>query len=278
MVTPVRVLYDNAADRGSVSVSGTTVIPVGNLRTNNKNEVWRSSAGTTSVTFTATFTSPETIGVVAFPFSNFSNSATMRVRLYSDMACTALLEDSGVVGCSQGSGAPVQGLTATQSASAYQYGGGASSVVWMAPTASVQGVKIDVVDTSNLQGYLEAARLLIGNYWQALYNAEYGCTISMEDSTENYRTDAGNLLSDVGTRHKLLSMTLSFMQPADRASLWKIGKYVGRSQPLFVSLYPECADKGLEQEHMVYGKLTKVSVISSTNYQIYSAPLEIEGL
>lgn len=278
MATPMRAVYDNAADRGTTSVSGTSVLPVGNLKTNSKNEVWRSSAGTLSVTFTTTFATPETIGCAVLPFSNFSSSSTMRVRLYSDMACTSQLLDSGVVNCSQGGGARVQGLTAAQSASAYQYGGGCTAVVWFAPTANVQGILIDVVDTSNLQGYLESARLLIAPYWEANYQAEYGATVEMADNTGNYRTDAGNLLSDVGTRHKTLSFVLSFMTPSDRANLWKLVKYVGLSQPLFVSLYPASTDKGLEQEHMVFGKLTKTSVIASSQYNVYSAPVEVESL
>lgn len=278
MSNPVRVVYDNAADRASTSVNGVSVLPVGALKTNSKNEVWRTSAGTVSVTFTSTWTSPIKVSCVAFPFSNFSDSATMRVRLYSDMACTALLTDTTAVLCAQGAGQIVAGLTAAQSASAYSYAGGAAATVYPTLTAGVQGMKLDVVDTSNLQGWLEAARLVVGEYWSPMYNAEYGASITLEDTTENYRTDAGNLLSDVGTRHKVLSMTLSFMQPQDRANLWKLVKAVGKSQPVFISLFPGHEDRSQEQEFTVYGKFSSMSQIAATNYLIFSAPLELESL
>jgi hypothetical protein len=249
-----------------------------NLLTNNKNEVYRSAAGVLSVTLTATWFSPETIGCVALPYCNFSSGATMRVRLYSDAACTTQLLDSGTVLCSQGAGAKVAMLTAAQSASAYSYGGGTNATVWVTPTSGVQGIKIDLVDTGNLQNYLEAVRLVVGAYFSPQYQAEYGASLSLEDTTNNFRTDAGNLLSDIGTRNKKLSFTLSFLMPADRAALWDLVKYVGKSQPVFLSLFPGNADAKLESNHTIYGKFTNVSVIAASQYQIYSAPLELEGI
>ena len=278
MSFPLRAMYDNAANRSTLSVTGAPQLQVGNLLTNNKNEVYRSAATVLSVTFTATYFSPETIGVVAFPFCNFSSTATMRVRLYSDAGCTVLLLDSGTVLCSQGAGAKVAGLTATQSASAYSYGGGTNATAWLQKTAGVYGMKIDLNDSANLQGYLEAARLVMGDYFSPMYQAEYGATLALEDTTANFRTDAGNLLSDVGTRNKKLSLTLSFMMPSDRAALWDLVKHVGKSQPVFLSLFPQDADVKLEANHTIYGKFTTASTFAASQYNIYSAPLEIEGL
>ena len=278
MASPLRIVYDNAVDRATLTSTGTSVLPITNLKTNSKNDVWRTGATTTSVTLTATFTSPEAIGCVALPFSNLSATATMRVRLYSDMDCTVQLLDSGTIQCAQGSGGRVQGLTAQQSASAYGYGGGSCAAVWVTPTSSVQGVKIDIVDNANLQGYLEAAKLVLGSYYSPDYSVEMGASVYMEDSTEHYRTDAGNLLSDVGYRYKKLSMTLSFMTASDRAGLWKLVKYVGKSTPVFVSLFSGNADKSLEQEYSVFGKFSSLSQIAAVNYLVYSSPLEIESV
>lgn len=278
MSNPLRVVYDNAADRSTLSVTGAPQLPVGNLLTNNKNETYRSAATVLSVTFTATWFSPEAIGCVALAFCNLSATATMRVRLYSDMACTTQLLDSGTVLCSQGAGSKVVGLSASQSASAYSYGGGTNGTVWVQKTSGVYGIKIDLNDSANLQGYLEAARLVLGDYFSPMYQAEYGATLALEDTTANFRTDAGNLLSDVGTRNKKLSLTLSFMMPTDRAALWDLVKYVGKSQPVFLSLFPGNADAKLESNHTIYGKFTSVSVIAASQYNIYSAPLELEGI
>jgi hypothetical protein len=279
MASPLRIIYDNAADRATLSSTGVSVLPITNLKTNSKSEVWRTSATTTSVTITATSTSPEIVNMVSFPFCNFSSTATIRVKLYSDTACTTLLHDTVTPAlCSQGGGGKVRGLTLQQSASAYSHGGGVYATAYFQTTPNVQGVQILVADSANLQGYLEAARLVLGSYFEPMYSAEYGASVEFSDTTVNYRTDAGNLLSDVGTRHKLLSLVLSFMQPSDRANLWKIVKATGLSEPVWLSLYPNSTDKGLEQEHTVYGKFTKMSVITSSNYQIFSAPLEIESL
>jgi hypothetical protein len=278
MSFPLRAVYDNSAERATISVSGSVVLPVANLHTNNKYEVWRSASTVLSVTFTATYFTAETVSCVAFPYCNFSSTATMRVRLYSDTACTVLLRDSGVVLCSEGAGGKVAGLTALQSASAYSYGGGAAACVWLLPTVNVLGIKIDVVDSANLQGYLEAARIVIGDYFSPIYNAEYGVNVTYEDTTANFRTDAGNLLSDIGTKHKVLSLNLSFMQPTDKAGLWKLVNYCGKSQPVFISVLCGHPDKSLEQSLTVYGKFTSASKVACSNYLIYSAPMEVEGL
>ena len=65
----------------------------------------------------------------------------------------------------------MQGLTAVQSASAYSFGGGVAATLYVTPTGGVQGVQILIADSANVQGYLEAARLVMGNYWQADYSA-----------------------------------------------------------------------------------------------------------
>lgn len=278
MSFPLRAVYDNSCERSTLSVTGAPQLPVGNLHSNTKNEVYRSAAGVTSVTFTATYFSPEAIGVVAFPFCNFSTTATMRVRLYSDAGCTVLLLDSGTVFCSQGGGAKVAGLTAVQSANAYSWGGGVAATCWVVPTQGVYGVKIDVADSANLQGCLEASRLIIGEYYQPVMNAEYGASSVMEDTTTTFRTDAGNLLPDVGTKFKKVSLTLSFMQAADRAGLWKLVNYCGKSQPVFLSVLCGHDDKELEQSLTVYGYFTSASAVACTNYLIYSAPMEVESL
>jgi len=279
MASPLRILYDNATDRATLLSTGVSVLPVLNLKSNSKSEVWRTSATTTSVTLTATFSSPETISAAVFPFCNFSPTATMRVRLYSDQACTVQLLDSGTVQCALGSGGRVAGLTAQQSANAYSYGGGATAAVWVTPTSNVQGIKLDVVDSANLQGYLEAAKLVMGSYFSPDYGVGQGeASVYLDDSTEHYRTDAGNLLSDVGYRYKKLAISLTFMTPSDRANTWKLVKQVGKSIPIFVSVFTGNTDRSLEQEYMMFGKFTSLSEIGAINYNVFSVPMEIEAV
>lgn len=185
--------------------------------------------------------------------------------------------DSGLVSACASSAIKVPGLTFAQSASAFSYGGGTTAVVYTSAT-SCSAMMIDIADPSNLQGYLEAPRLVAGEYFSPFYNAAYGGSVCLEDMSRNTRTDAGNLRTDVGTRHKKLSIDMSAIVESDRATMAKVVNYAGTSTPVFLSLHPENTDKNLEQAYTIYGKFTEVSAITSRDYRVYSAPIEIEGI
>lgn len=271
----MRIVYNNAADRGTLTASS-TAITAQNLLTEDKSEVYRSASGVTTMSFTITWASTETAGFVGLPFCNLSPTATMQVRCYSDTGTTLVYNTMPQL-CAQGAAPQLFGLSAAQSSSAYAYGGGVCAGLWI-PATNVRKLVIDIVDTANLQGYIEAARLVIGNYFTTKYGAEYGAEISMEDNSVNTRSDSGSLKSDIGCRYKKLTLSLPVLTPEDRAALWKLVSYCGIVAPVFVSVFPENEDKDLEQAYSVYGKFSSVSVMSASSYEIYSAPLEVEGL
>lgn len=276
MASTLNIVYNNAADRATLT-AGSEATPKSNLLTDSKSDVWRTAAGTLSTTLTATWTSSEPVSCVALPFCNFSQTATMRVRLYSDTAGTLLVLDTGTLLCAQGAPMSLYGMSAQQAASAYSYGGGTCARLFFTKV-SAQKVVIDINDGANLQGYLEAARLVIGDSFSTKYNVAYGMEISLEDSTRNQRTDAGNLVSDVGYRYKSVKADLEILPPAERAALWKLVGMCGTSVPVFFSVETGNMDKQAELDYSVYGKFSKVSTVAAKNYLIYSSQLEIEGV
>jgi len=272
----LRIVWDNLADSSTLSATS-VAITAANLLTNSKSEVWRSAATITSCSITATWSTLQSVSCVALPFCNFSPTATMLVKCYSDTAGTNLIYTSATLLCCPSTAIKVQGLTLAQSSSAYAYGGGVAASVYI-PVQSARRVTVDIVDTNNLQGYLEATRIVIGAYFSPTYNAEYGASLMMEDMSKNFRSDAGNLHTDVGARYKKLSVSLTALLPVDRAAIWKIVSYCGTGSPVFLSLHPDNDDDNLEQAHIVYGKFTSMSAIASRDYLIYSTPLEVESL
>lgn len=276
MSSSLKVVYNNAADRCTLT-AGSAVVTQANLLTDSKTDVWRTAAGTVSTTLTATWTNPEAVSCVALPFCNFSQTATLRVRLYSDTAGTALVQDTGTVACAQGVPMSLFGMTAVQAASAYSYGGGTVARVFFAQV-SVRRVVIDIVDNANAQGYIEAARLVIGDCFTTRYNVDYGVELTLEDDTKNSRTDAGNLVSDIGCRYKVVKADLSVMSPSERAAWWKLVGYVGINVPVFFSVETGNTDKQTELDYTVYGKFSKASTVAAKNYLIYSSPMELESI
>lgn len=273
----LRIIYNNATDRATLTASSevSASMAVGNLYTDIKADIWRSVG--TSATITATWTVTETIGGVILPFCNFTSQATIRVRGYSAAADLVPLFDTAAV---EAAPAPVLGLwdwgAQSLGSNAYAYGGGTAGRVWIPTPGAVKKIVIDIADPTNTYGYIEAGRLVCGAYWSPEYNADSGAPVTPADTSKHYRTEAGNLLTDIGTRHRKQSISLSAMTATDRATLWDILWVNGMSRPLLFSLYPNDADAKLEQTHQLYCKLGAVSAMATPYFQRYATSLDLE--
>jgi hypothetical protein len=273
----LRLVYDNAADRSTVTTSSTAgTLIASNMLNNHKSSVWRSTSTTASIY--VAFPVAEFMGCVALPFCSLTATATMRVRGYVDAGGTVLAFDTGIIlaapyvafGSWQWGAQPI-------GVNAFSYGGGTYASVYTTIVA-VRTLVIDLVDVDNTSGYIECARLVTGSYWTPAYNPDYGTSATSQDTSKQYRTESGDLLTDTGTTNRKIAINLSKLTPADRATFWKVIRNVNMSKPVFVSLFPENSDGELEQAHQIYGKLPTLGSVSSSSFNIYSAPLEVEEI
>lgn len=269
----LRIISDNALSRALLTASTASgLLVAANLQTNIKSDVWRATG--TSATLTATWPSLETVSAIAV-LGNFSPSATMRVRGYSDAAGTALLFDTGVLLACPAPAIKLRGWTAAQASSAYAYGGGAWARVWFASWAVLRLV-IDIVDTANLQGQLEGSLSVVGASWspsRTISDAPW----TIVDTSTHYRTDAGDLLTDAGTVYKKIPLNFGRFLPADRAVLASILRN-SRAHPIFVSVFPGVADLELERDYTIYGKRSQDSEIAIQYAIAYSTTVELEEI
>jgi hypothetical protein len=186
--------------------------------------------------------------------------------------------DSGYVLACPAPAITLRGFTAAQAASAWAFGGGATARHWMPTAQQAYGLAIDIVDASNAAGYIEAAFLVAGAYWESATNFDYGASAQLIDSTKNSRSDAGDLISDAGTVSKKVSIPLSKLSPTDRAALWSILRSGGTRYPVFLSMFPGSSDLALERDHQVYGKLVQLPAMALPFYNIASATVEVESI
>lgn len=279
MAALLRIVYDNAADRATVSASASASAALGpaNLQNNRKSKVWRST--TTSATLTATWTSGEIAGVVALPFSNLTQTATIRVRGYTNIADAVPVIDTGVVLAANYApfgmfdwGANPLGVNS------YSYSSSIYGVVWFEETI-VRKLVIDLVDVDNDAGYIECGRLVTGWYWSPSHNPEYGLGLTYLDSTKHERTDAGGLRTERGTRAKKLSFDLKNLSPTDRSQFWTMLTKNGMATPMFISVHPdESEDPTLEQAYQLFGSLSQSSRVTHQSYAAYATQVEIEEI
>ncbi len=271
-----RFVADIASDRASLVASSTSgARSVANLQTDTKYGVWRATGTTASITLT--WSAPEVISCAVLAFCNLAPTDTMRVRGWSDAGGTNLVLDTGAAAACPAPAVKLRGLTAAQAASAYAQGGGAYARCWF-ERVTVRKVVIDIDSAANLQGYIEAARLIVADYWTTSHHADRGASMTLQDTAAPYRTAAGDELVDAGFRFREVQMQLSMLPLDDRAALTDLLRSCGRTFPLLVSMFPGSADLALERDHFIYGRLSEASAIALPSAGYCSAPIRINEI
>lgn len=281
----LRIIYDNAADRATLAASPVAAaLAAANLQSDIKTDIYRSTG--TRATFVLSWPMAERIGCVAFPFSNLTSGGAMRVRLYAMPDDSAPVLDTGwVFACAPAPFAPRDFGILPLAFNAYRWGGvstwgnggGAAAVTWFAPARGRRMV-IDLDDARNPQGYIEAGRLVAGDYWSPQCNADFGAGLQNQDSSVHFRNETGDLLTQKGSTSNKLTLQLSHLQSDDRMRLARILRDNGKHTPMLVSLFPENPDPVLEQEYTLYGKASNLAAVTTPYFGTYAFPLEIEGI
>ena len=284
-MTNLRILYDNAADRATLTASSQAgTLGPANLQRDSKNAILRATG--TEQTITATWPTQESIACVALIFTNMTSSARMRVRGYAQPGDSAPVLDTGnVFPCPAAVHGTYPWGVLPLGWNAYKWGGvntwarggGADGVAWFAPVR-VRKLVIDAWSPQSPEGYLEISRLVTGNYWSPEHNAEYGAQLLPEDGSEVYRTGAGGLKTQIRPSNDKLSINLAHLTPTDRARFMRILRENGKGEAMLFSLFPESPDPLLEQDHMLYGKASNIDAVATPYFETYSAPLQIEGI
>jgi hypothetical protein len=136
-----------------------------------------------------------------------------------------------------------------------------------------------ITDTNNTAGYVEASRLVIGDYWSPTYNTSFGLMAAPKSLSTNSRTESGDLVTNRGIQYNTMSFDLTWLNPADRLIFTKIIKSNGINKGLLISLFPDAAeDYDKEQTFQIYGKLTQVPDLTHPMYTMYSSKVDIEEI
>lgn len=277
MAANFRMIYSNTANSATLTSSSAASVSLGvtNLTNDIKSLVLR-SVGTTQ-TITATWAAAQLTGGVMLPYTNLTSTATMRVQAYTEIADASPVYDTGTVLCCPAVPTGLLGWgTDLLGVNAYSYGGFSTGRLWFSQHYAIKKLVITVIDTLNPSGYVEIGRLVCGRYWEGTRNVDYGAAVTPVDTTHNYRNDAGDLLSDVGPKHRKLTFNLSNLSQADRDALWGILWGNGASVPVFFSQHPNATDTMLEQINQIYCKLTTSPAMASPTFLQYTSALELE--
>lgn len=257
-MSKLRVIYQNLADTATISASSTisSAYGVTNLQTDTKSTWHRSSA--TTVTYTLTWASDQTISAVVLPCTNLTKTATILVRFFN-VSNSQL--NTGATAISACQDSPIQAWSAPTGNQFYL--GAVSKTSWWltTPYTTVRKLEIVLQDTSNSASYIDCARIICGTYWQPKYTANKdGLSITSTDTTENLRTDSGSLVADQGFVYDDLQFSLGILEDTDRDELVKILQFSGTSKYLLFSVFPGNNNSRTEQLYTVYGKRTNNAI------------------
>lgn len=265
----LRVIYNNVADlatgtTGSIAANSNaniTTLPATNMLNDYKGRVHRSAA--TTVQYTLTWTSPQTLGGVVLPATNLSTTATILVQVYSNTTLSTQL-NTGAVAISACPNTSLQEWvragtpSASMNVNIFPYGGLSKTSWWFSQQyTTVRGLRITLTETNttNFPGYIDCSRIVCGAYWSPQYNVDRsGLNITVTDSSQTARTDNGDLLSEQGFVYDELSFNLGVVADADRNTLVDIMRTYGITKNIAVSVFPDGTNTRQEQIHTVYGK------------------------
>jgi hypothetical protein len=269
-----KFIFKNLARLAVIVASSTalgTTVPY--VLTDIKAEVHRSVG--TSLSYALTFPSSQMVGGVHLPWTNLSQTATIRVRAYSDAAGTTMIKDTGTILACPAQVVELIGWTAAQAASAYAYGGGAHARAWF-DNVSARRIVVDIVDTGNLQGYIECGRIFLGAAWSPAETADYGAPVTQEDASTSYRDDGSNRRSNKSYRFKKASIDLSHLSPADRYMVEAARAANGTTEPFIYSLYPGITDFELERFNQGLYCFVSSAALTTPGFEHHATTFEME--
>lgn len=277
----LRIIDYNAANIATISTSTTAgTLVAANMLTDIKSQVWRSTG--TSAAITATWTAGQSIDSVILPYSNLTKDATMRVRGYANstdvVGVATPLFDSTLYCCPYTSASIFGWDTNIPGVDNFGYGGAVYASAFIGAEALIKKIYIEISDTTNSSGYIEVGRIVIGNYWEPTYNSDYGLSLNYEDRSSHNRNDGGDLMTDIQTRSKTITFSLSQFNASDREKLMKIYRSNGTSTPVYISFFPEDTDKNLEQDYQIYGKFDNLPPMALQWIDRYSVSLTIKEI
>jgi len=153
-----------------------------------------------------------------------------------------------------------------------------SNIVEWIPTVQTQirGFKIELFAAGGTISYFEIGRLFIGKYIQPTYNIGYGHSLTWQESTKQYRTDAGSLRSDISIPFRKFEFNLGTITESDRVLLQHELRNVGLRKDLFVSLFPEDASNNKKLDYSGIVKMTKVPKFTEFAQNYYKAKYIME--
>lgn len=265
-----RNIFDTAAGCTlSASPALVTTLPESFLQLPQRFKTARTTS-TASQDIKATWsTGAQRINFVMLRMHNFTASAQLRVRNYTDTAWTTGVVDNAAANCYGYTGFDRNDVLTEVDFRLLK-----NSARYFTLMTTMQSSILTMTDAANPDGYFDISRLFGGEYFEFSYNPpDGGEGLEWLDPSEHMDMDDGSLITNKQWQRRKLNLVEDFMPAADWAAMLSLLR-TSKATELAVSLYP---DGGTYLEAYWQGifKHADKSAFSRTKYGIASAGLSL---
>jgi len=281
MTANIRFVFNNAADRATITASTTSgSLVAANLKLDERAAVWRSTANTAQ-TLLLEWTAAENIGAVCMAWTNLTALATVNVKGYTlagDYPATPAFNETFSPDSALALGEFVFGVDPLVESGAQRARVASQVQCWLSAVFSVRKLLITITDATNALAYIEASRLVAGAYITPVRNvAQGGFLIGWAEQSKPQRAESRDLRTESLGRWRKLQINLYRLEAVSRnAVLAMVANGVGRG--VWVSVFPDSTEASTKQVHGFWAALTEGAELSYPEMDIWSAPLTFEEM
>lgn len=277
-INRVDALYSAVVTAGNTLIS----LPPANLQDRQISKVARLNTTVAANTWwQVDFSTTRVIDIVALINHNLSQSATWRVRLSAASDMSSPVYDSGTVAA----WAPVGGYGSLPWG-VFSWGDdvqpfelafyNASSFAVCPSTVSARYLRVDLTDTTNSAGYLQAGRLVAGPAWFPSLNMMFGWSIGWIDESTVDRSLGGQVYIDEKPRYRVVRFSMASL--AEEEALAQGFDFLQRRKGVAgdVLMIPQPGRSDLFLHEAIYGRMRSLGPVVGPSPFVRSIDFEIE--
>jgi len=133
---------------------------------------------------------------------------------------------------------------------------------------------LEINDTANTAGYVQAGRLFVGGGFQPTNNAEYGRQRGRTDLSSSVKSISGKKYSTARRRPRTVDMRFPVLTPAEGNHLDEMADAVGTTEEVFY--VPDPADMELSQRQGFLAHMRELGALEDSFYENVATPYRLE--
>jgi len=133
---------------------------------------------------------------------------------------------------------------------------------------------LEINDTANTAGYVQAGRLFVGTGFQPTNNAEYGRQRGRTDLSSSVKSISGKKYSTARRRPRMVDMRFPVLSIAEANHLDEMADAVGTTEEVFY--VPDPADMELSQRQGFLAHMRELGALEDSFYENVATPYRLE--